>query len=51
MLAQLGAQCPFQKTLLQLLEQTLFAQQIQRRAVALQQLLDNLVPNRLCHDP
>jgi hypothetical protein len=51
MLAQFGAERPFQQALLKFLEQTLLAEQILRRAVALQQLLDEFVPDRLCHYP
>jgi hypothetical protein len=48
MLAQFSAQRAFQQALLQLPEQPVLAEQIRRRAVPLQQLLDQLVPNRLC---
>jgi hypothetical protein len=51
MLAQLGAQRAFQQPLLQLPEQPFLAEQIRRRAVPLQQLFDELFPDRLCHDP
>src|SRR5580700_11198819 len=51
MLAQLGAERPFQKAFLEFLEQPLLAEQILWRAVALQQLLDDLIPDRLWHDP
>ena len=44
-LAQLGAQRAFEKPLLELFEQPLLADQILRRAIALQQLLDELVPD------
>src|SRR5690349_10933228 len=36
MIAQLGAECAFQKPLLQLLEQSFLAEQVLRRAIALQ---------------
>jgi hypothetical protein len=51
MLGQLGTERPFQQPLPEFLEQSFLAKQILRRAIALQQLLDNLVPDRLCHDP
>jgi hypothetical protein len=51
MLCQLGAQRPFQQPLLEFLEQSFLAQQVLRRAVALQQLLDQFVPDCQCHDP
>jgi hypothetical protein len=44
MLAQFRAQRPFQQTLLEFLEYTLFAKQILRRAIPLQQLLDKPRP-------
>src|SRR5205814_5455001 len=50
MFAQLGAERAFQQALLQLLEQPLLAKQVRRRAIALQQLFNNLVSDRLCHD-
>src|SRR5271168_2144298 len=45
MLGQLGAERPFQQPLLEFLEQSFLAQQILRRAIALQQLLDHFVPD------
>ena len=51
MLTQLGAQSALQQPLLQLPEQPFLAEQIRRRAVPLQQLLDELIPDRLFHDP
>src|SRR5215510_2024765 len=51
MFAQLGTERTFQQALLEFLEQPLLAEQILRRAVALQQLLDEFVPDRLCYDP
>src|SRR6516164_6666513 len=51
MLAQLGAQRAFQQALLEFLEQPFLAEQILRRAVTLQQLLDDLVSDRLRHGP
>src|SRR5205814_3305457 len=49
MLAKLGAERAFQQSLLQFLEKPLLAEQILRAAIPLQQLLDNLVSDRLCH--
>src|SRR5713226_9564378 len=49
MLAQLGTQCALQQFLLELFEEPLFTEQILRGAISLQQLLDHLVSDRLCH--
>jgi len=49
MLAQLSAQRPLQQALFELLEQSLLAEQILRGRIALPQLVDNLVPDRLRH--
>src|SRR5262245_47753627 len=43
----LGTERTFQQALLEFLEQPLLAEQILRRAVALHQLLDEFVPDRL----
>jgi hypothetical protein len=51
MLAQLGTQRSLQQAFLQLPEQPVLAEQIRRRAIALQQLLDELIPDRLCQGP
>jgi hypothetical protein len=50
MLARLGAERTFQQALLELLEQPFFAEKILRRAVASEQLLNDLFPDRLCHN-
>src|ERR1700751_3539434 len=49
MLGQFSPERPFQQLLLELLEKPFFAQQILRAAISSQQLLDNLVPDRLSH--
>src|SRR5260370_38693761 len=49
MLAQLGTQCALQQFLLELFEEPLFTEQILRGAISLQQRLDHLVSDRLCH--
>lgn len=49
MLRQLGAQRSHQQALFQLFARLFLAQQIVQPALALQQLIDNLAPNRLSH--
>jgi len=50
-LAQLGAERPFEQPSLQFSEQPILAEQILRRVIPLQQLLNQLVSDCLCHIP